>query len=421
MRVIFIIILLFGFAPAAIAAEDYICPMHPHIHGEMGGTCPICGMNLVPSQVIKKESEQKIEQKILYWYDPMTPGQKFDKPGKSPYMDMDLVPFYEENQSSSSGGAFQIDAAYRQALGVKTAPVGLREFGKGIAAFGAVMPNTRLQHDIAVRTAGWIVDLKASAVGDVVKKGDMLLTYYSPDLMSAQSDFLIGANRVGNTEQRLRLYGMNDQSIGLLKKSGHAMHETPFYAPADGTVSSLNVRKGSYMEEGGTALTLQDYTEIWIEASLPVRDLQFLSAGTPATVIIPETGETFHAAADLIYPVTDPQSRTGTVRLVLKNLKGEFKTGALLDVTFEAEKYSRLAVPEDAVLYGADGAYVIEDIGKGYFQSVMVQTGLRAQGFTEIRAGLEDGQNIVTSGQFLIDAESNLRGGIKQMEGHEHE
>lgn len=378
MRVLFIIILLFVFAPAAIAAEDYICPMHPHIHGEMGDTCPICGMNLVPSQPVKKEPEQK-------------------------------------------AGAFQIDATYRQALGIKTAPVVRREFGKGIAAFGAVMPNMRLQHDIAVRTAGWIVDLKASAVGDVVKKGDMLLTYYSPDLMAAQSDFLIGANRVGHAEQRLRLYGMDDQSIALLKKSGSAMSATPFYAPADGTVSLLNVRKGAYMEEGDTLLTLQDYTEIWIEASLPVRDLRFLSAGTPATVIIPETGDIFHAAADLIYPVTDPQSRTGTVRLVLKNLKGEFKTGALMDVTFDAEKYSHLSVPEDAVLYGADGAYVIEDIGKGYFQSIMVQTGLRAQGFTEIKAGLAEGQNIVTSGQFLIDAESNLRGGMKQMEGHNHE
>lgn len=413
MRVLFIILLLVAFSPAATAAEDYICPMHPHIHGEKGDTCPICSMNLVPAH----DKEQENERKILYWYDPMVPDQKFDKPGKSPYMDMDLIPFYEERRSPSSGGKLQINAIYRQALGVKTAPVARHEFGISIPAFGTVMPSTRLEHEIAVRTAGWIVDLQTSAVGDVVKKGDMLFTYYSPDLISAQSDFLAGSH-IGNAGQRLRLYGMNDQSIAELEKSGHVLRETPFYAPADGTVSMLGVRKGSYMKEGDVALGLQDYSEVWIEASLPVRDLRFLSSGTPATISIPDTGEVFHAAADIIYPITDPQSRTGTVRLVLKNPENALKTGSLVDVNFEAAKSLHLAVPEEAVLYGADGTYVIEDMGNGYFRPAVVQTGLRANGFTEIITGLDEGQNIVTSGQFMIDAESSLRGGMMQMEEH---
>ncbi|MFA7275549.1 MAG: efflux RND transporter periplasmic adaptor subunit [Pseudobdellovibrionaceae bacterium] len=421
MRVLCIVFLLFSFAPTAIAAGDYICPMHPHIHGEKEDTCPICGMNLVPAQETKTgpdpEPAKNAEQKILYWYDPMVLGQKFDKPGKSPYMDMDLVPFYEENQNPSSDGALQIESSYQQALGVRTAPVKRHEFGRSVAAFGTVMPSTRREHEIAVRSAGWIIDLKASAVGDTVKKGDLLFTYYSPDLMAAQSDFLVGAGRVGNAEERLRLYGMDDQSIALLKETGHALRDTPFYAPADGTVSMLDGRKGSYLEEGDVALTLQDYAEVWIEASLPVRDLQFLAAGTPAVVALPETGDKFQAAVDVIYPITDPQSRTGTARLVLKNPDGTFKAGALVDVTFESSKSLRLAVPEEAVLYGADGAYVIEEMGKGYFRPVRVRTGLTAHGFSEITAGLDEGRNVVTSGQFMIDAESNLRGGMNQMTG----
>lgn len=393
MRVLFIMLLTFAIATAAVAAEN------------------------------------TTEKKILYWYDPMVPGQKFDKPGKSPYMDMDLVPFYEEEQKETgethkdiSEGSLKIEVSYRQALGVKTATAARHDFGTSIAAFGTVAPSTRLEHAIAVRTAGWIVDLKTSAVGDTVEAGDLLFTYYSPDLMSAQSDFLVGAGRLGNAEQRLRLYGMDDSSIALLKKEGHALRETPFYAPAAGTVSMLEGRKGSYMEEGANVLSLQDYSEVWIEASLPVRDVSLLSTGTPAVVRVPETGETFQAKVEIIYPLTDLQSRNGSVRLVLQNMEGKFKAGELVGVTFEVNRSLRLAVPEDAVLYGDEGTYVIKDIGKGYFQPVNVQLGVTAQGFSEITAGLEEGQNVVTSGQFMIDAESSLRGGIKQMEGgHAHE
>lgn len=378
MRILFFVLLFLAFAPPILAADE-------------GG------------------------RKILYWYDPMVPGQKFDKSGKSPYMDMDLVPFYEDERGSGNN-TIQIDSSYRQALGVKTAPAQMREFGKSIHAFGNIVPSTRKEYTVAVRTAGWIVDLKTDAVGDTVKKGDLLFTFYSPDLMTAQSDYLIGSRAVGNSEQRLHLYGMDDKSIAELKAKGRFMEQTPFYASADGTVTALNVRKGAYIEQGGVILSLQDFSKVWVQAHVPIKDLQFISAGTAAMVTVDETGENLNAVTDYIYPITDIESRKGMVRLVMDNVDGNLKTGSIVNVMFETDSQKRLAVPAEAVLYGKDGGHVIEDIGKGAFQPVKVETGITSHGLTEIISGLKDGQSIVTSGQFMIDAESNLRGGMNNME-----
>lgn len=426
MRVLLLVFLLFIFAPPAAAEEIYICPMHPHIHGKAGDRCPICGMDLVPADdstesASEPEHTEKKEPKILYWYDPMVPGQKFDKPGKSPYMDMDLVPFYEEEESGKAGGqalpenALRIDPAYRQALGVRTGKAAFHEFGRAIHAYGHIAPSTRLEHAVDVRTAGWVVDLKTDAVGDTVKKGDLLFTYYSPDLMQAQSDYLIGG-RIGNAEQRLKLHGMDDQAIAVLKKAGKFLEETPFYAPADGTVSMLNARKGAYIAAGGPVLTLQDYTQVWVLAHLPLRDMPFVKTGLQAIVSLPDTDEEFTAHVDYVYPMTDSQSRDGAVRLVLDNPEGRLKTDSLVNVIFSADSRKRLAVPEEAVLYGGNGTYVIEALADGYFAPIPVKAGITANGMTEIAEGLFDGADIVVSGQFMIDAESNLRGGMAAME-----
>lgn len=291
-------------------------------------------------------------------------------------------------------------------------------FGQNIRAFGKIAPSTRLEYAVDVRTKGWIVDLPVDAVGDAVKKGDLLFTYYSPDLMTAQSDFLIGS-RLVSAEQRLRLYGMDDKAIEELKKRGRFFDQTPFYAPADGTVTILNVRKGSHVNEGGSVIRLQDFSKVWVNVDVPIRDVQFLAVGTPAMVTVPETAEHHETTIDFIHPVNDPMSRTVMVRLILDNPDGVLKPDTYVDSVFNADVQSRLAVPEEAVLYSSMGAYVMEDVSNGYFKPVMVETGITANGLTEIKNGLFHGQRIVTSGQFMLDAESNLRGGMAAM-GHDH-
>lgn len=377
MRVFLLSLFMIFFVSPALAGEHYICPMHSHIHGDAGDTCPICGMNLVPA------------------------GQD-----KQPQI------------KALPAGAVHIENTYRQALGVKTAAAGHFEFGKSVHAFGHVTPSTRLQQEVAVRTAGWISALARDAVGDTVKEGDLLFTFYSPDLMTAQSDYLIGA-RVGDVEQRLRLFGMSDKAIAELKAAGRFLEKTPFYAPASGTVSQLNAREGSYMQEGQIVMTIQDYTTVWVTAHLPLRDLALVKVGTPAVVKLDQTGEIYKAEVDFIYPEADPQSRDGMARLVIDNPEGRLKTETLVSIMFDVDSRRRLAVPEQAVLYGGAGAYVIEALGDGYFRPAMVETGITAQGMTEIVSGLAHGQEIVTSGQFMIDAESSLSGGMAAM-GHDN-
>ena len=380
MRVIFFVLLLFIFGSSAVHAESlYICPMHPHISGAENDDCPICGMRLV----------QKVE----------------DIPPENSH---------EDHSAYASDVTFHIDPSYVQALGVKTIEVTHHEFGKNIRAFGKIVPSTRLEYAVDVRVKGWIVDLAVDALGDTVKKGDLLFTYYSPDLMNAQSDFLIGS-RVGNAEQRLRLHGMGDKAIRYLKEEGKMLEATPFYAPVDGTVSWLGVRKGSHLAEGGKVMALQDYSKVWGAADVPLRDAQFLKRKTPAKITVPETGERHESVIDVIHPVNNSQNRTVMVRLILDNTKGTLRPETYIDAVFSADVQSRLAVPVEAVLYGAMGEYVMEDMGGGYFKPVMVKTGITSSGLTEIKSGLYHGQRIVISGQFMLDAESNLRGGLKSM------
>ena len=461
MRVLFLTLILFAFVPVAMAADSgstapqseaaahtHHCPMHPEETGMEGDNCPICGMHLVPieDKAMDTDSDMKMDAEQSHdnhnhemhspapstkdadgqqvYICPMHPHITGEEGDNCPICGMHLVPKEEpktdaEKRDEHSMGGFHVDPSYVQALGVKTHQVSHHDFGRNIRAFGQIEPSTRLEYAIDVRTKGWIVDLAVDAVGDTVKKGDLLFTYYSPDLMNAQSDFLIGS-RVGNATQRLRLYGMDDKAIAELKERGKFFEETPFYAPEDGTVTMLNVRKGGHVNEGGSVVKLQDFSTVWVNADVPIRDVQFIEAGASATVTVPETSQKYETKIDFIHPVNDPKSRTVPVRLVLDNSDGTLKPDTYVDVTFSADTQSRLAVPSEAVLYGKMGAYVIEDLGDGYFRPVMVETGITAEGLTEVTQGLSHGQTIVQSGQFMLDAESNLKGGMAAM-GHSHE
>lgn len=377
MRVFILALMLFlTFLTPAFAAEDYICAMHPHIHGQKGDHCPICGMELVPASSV--------------------------------------------GGPENSTDALNISPAYSQALGVRTAKVSQNAFGHAIHSYGRIVPSTRREYQISLRKGGWIRELKASAVGDKVKKGDVLFTLYSPDLIAIETEYITGLRtgfKPAATESRLRLFGMDDLAIEAFKKKNEIIEDVPFHAPADGVVTVLNARKGAFMEEASVILTIQDFSEVWIEAQVLLKDLPFLAVGTPATLTVAQTGEMASAVVDYIFPTADSDSREGMVRLILDNSGGAYKTGTPVSVTFLADSKPRLAVPEESVLYSGMGAYVMEVVGNGNFRPVMVKTGITSNGLTEITSGLSDGQSVVTSGQFMIDAESNLRGGMANMPG----
>lgn len=378
MRVFILALLLFlTFLTPAFAVEDYICAMHPHIHGKKGNHCPICGMELVPATNVSEPEN--------------TPKD-----------------------------AINISPAYSQALGVRTAKATHHDFGQAIHSYGRIVPSTRSEYQVSLRKSGWIRELNASAVGDKVKKGDVLFTFYSPELIAIQVEYLSGIKggfKPAATESRLRLYGMDEQAIELLKREGSVIEDVPFHAPTDGVVTVLNARKGAFMDEGVVILTTQDYSQVWVEAQVLLKDLPFLTTGMPATVTLAQSGKIFTSTIDYIFPTADPDSREGRARLVLDNSGGALKIDAPVSVMFSAESKQRLAIPEEAVLYSGMGAYVMEDVGKGNFRPIMVKTGITSNGLTEITSGLSVGQSVVTSGQFMIDAESSLRGGMANMPG----
>ncbi len=385
MRVLFLVVVIFLSAPASLAEEIYVCPMHPHIHGEQGETCPVCGMTLVPQA-----------------------AQPPAKPAKA---------------NATGQSAVQISPDFMQALGVRTAKVEERLLTQRVQAFGEVVPSSRNALALSMRSEGWITDLRANAVGDTVSKGDLLFTYYSPEIIAAQVDYLTVAateSRQERAEQRLRLYGMEDKAIAEFKARGKVIEQMPFYAPFDGTVTELPVRKGDYLQAGELVLGLQNFSRVWVNAAIALRDLPLIEIGQHAEVRNPATGRRYNSTVEFIHHVADPVSRTGIVRLALPHDMGDPKPGIYVDVEFQVNPGARLAVPSEALLYDRQGAYVFLALDEGRFQAQQVETGVSSEGYTEILAGLQQGQRIVTAGQFLIDAESRLRSGMSRMEHMGH-
>ncbi|WP_086930037.1 efflux RND transporter periplasmic adaptor subunit [Agarilytica rhodophyticola] len=382
MRVLLFLIMVL--TSSVWSAEDiYLCPMHPHISGEQGDTCPVCGMTLVPK--VNDLSN-----------------------------DADAMAASEGKEIS-----FRIDPSYVHVLGVKVDKVGYHEFGRNIRAFGLISPSTRLEYTFAIKEEGWVEDLFASAIGDVVNKGEVLFSLYSPAIIEAQSDYLIGQGKA-NPEQILHLAGMDKKAIALFKKQRLIQEHIPFHSPINGVVTQLNVRRGSFLAKGSVAMTIQNFSKVWVNADVPLRDAKFLNAGGSASIILPESGERYSAIVDHIHPINNPQSRTATVRLVIDNPIRRLRPETYVDIIFDADVERRLAVAAEAVLYSQRGAYVIEDLGEGRYRPVEVETGITSSGMTEIKRGLLADQSVVRSGQFMLDAESNLRSGMTLMEHHDN-
>lgn len=424
MKIAAVILILFSLTMTQAFAEGtvYACPMHPHIVSETEGTCPICGMNLVMLEQYDETSNSTTgEKKILYWVAPMDPNYRMEKPGKSP-MGMDLVPVYEDSMDDGEGRvAVHISPETIQNMGVRTEQAVMINFGNEIRSYGLVTANRRLQKDISGRVDGWVEDVQITAVGDEVKKNSQLFTIYSPELVSAQQDYISalssgGRGRINAAAKRLQSLGVQKRVLDNLKKSRKKSQNIPFYAETNGVISKLNIKKGTFVKSGMQIAEIQDYSSVWIEVSAAEKDLQFLHIAGSATVIFPNLGGLKRAGnIDYIYPTIDSSSRTGKVRLVLDNSKGELKAGAYADIEFETNIEKRLAIPSEAILKSSDGDFVVLSKGQGRFQPVKINAGISNKNFTEVLAGINEGDDIVVSSQFLIDSESSLRESFRKM------
>ncbi|MFN3960661.1 MAG: efflux RND transporter periplasmic adaptor subunit [Parvularculaceae bacterium] len=376
-----------------------------------------CGGGTEPETRAKADSGKKANSpergEILYYRDPMGGALTSPVPKKDP-MGMDYIPVYK-NDFAGEGSAVVVPAETIQTLGVRIEPVREIDYGRAIRTFGAVADNARLLTEVASRVDGWIDELAITAVGDEVRKGDLLFRLRSPDLIAAKRDYVTALNSgspgwAASSATRLKSLGVQDQAIAEIKAGGTVDELTPFYAERDGIVSVLNVRKGAFVKSGEQIATLADYSEVWVIASIAEQDLPLIAAGAPAAVTFPNAPAASRTAiVDYVYPTVDAKTRTGKARIVLDNPAFALRPGAYADVFFEIGSRSRLAVPSEAILRDQRGAHVIMAMGEGRFMAVSVKTGLVAGGFTEIVDGLDSGDAIVVSGQFLIDSESNLK------------
>jgi Cu(I)/Ag(I) efflux system membrane fusion protein len=361
--------------------------------------------------------------KVLYWYDPMVPDQHFDKPGKSPFMDMDLVAKYAEAKPAGSG--VLIDPRTVQNLGVRTAVAETGRLWRRIDTVGYVRPDDNRISVLQTRTGGWIEALNIHAVNDRVRKGQLVAEVYSPDLYAAQEEYLLAQKQPGDkswaeaARQKLVFLGLSEGQVAVLEKSGRSQRRIAYFAPAGGIVSSIAAHVGASVSAGTPLMEITDLSRVWVTAEVPEDEAAWIGQGKSADITLNGLpGETFSGKVDYIAPKLDAATRTVQVRVVLDNPGLRFKPGMYANVTLYGGKGDEgVIVPSEAVIRTGKRALVLVADGAGRYTPVEVTPGMESSGKVLILKGLEGGEKVVTSSQFLIESEANLKGALDRFKG----
>ena len=358
------------------------------------------------------------EKEVLYWVAPMDPNYQRDEPGKSP-MGMDLVPVYAD---PAGGDAITISPEVIQNLGVRTSKAEISKLWRGIDTVGYVdFDESKLSH-IHLRTEGWIENLAVRSEGERVKKGDRLFDFYSPQLVNAQEEF-VQALSVGNTglvsasNERLLALGISKGQIASLRKTRKARQYISVFAPQDGVVASLPVREGMFIKPSMKVMSLADLSSVWLLAEIFERQADWVSMGDSAQVTLSYLpGREWQGKVEYIYPSLDPKTRTLKVRLRFDNPEEALKPNMYANVKiFGGAKTNILVIPMEALIRTGRNERVIVALGEGRFEARTVKAGIESGDWVEISRGLKPGEEVVVSGQFLIDSESSIKASFKRM------
>jgi Cu(I)/Ag(I) efflux system membrane fusion protein len=362
--------------------------------------------------------------KVLYWHDPMVPGQKFDRPGKSPFMDMQLVPVYANGGGNAGGVA--ISSRVQQNLGVRTAEVKQGSLTSTVEAVGSVAYNERDVAVVQARSNGFLERLYVRAPLDPVRKGQALAEVYVPDWVAAQEEYM-SAKRIGAqtgvtglaeaAAQRMRLAGMSEEQIHAIESGGKVQPRLTVTAPIGGVVGELTAREGMTVMAGAPLFRINGLSTVWVNAEVPEAAAAQVRPGNPVEARTPAvSGTVFKGKVSAILPEVNPATRTIKARIEVANPKGELVPGMFTTVNFTpAARKDVLLVPSEAVIQTGKRSVVVVAQGDGSFAPADVEVGLDSNGQTEIRKGLQAGQKVVVSGQFLVDSEANLKASTTRM------
>ena len=392
----------------------WVAPMDPNFRRDEPGKSPM-GMDLVPVY-----AEEKKKPEILYWVAPMDPAFRRDAPGKSP-MGMDLVPVYAEEGEDSD--AVHISSAVEQSLGVRTSKAERRSLWRKVEATGYVGFDESRVSQINLRTEGWIERLLVKNEGERVKKGQLLFEFYSPQVVNAQKEYVQARRRndtqmSGAAEEKLLALGMVQDDIRRLAKTSKVTNTVQVLAPQDGIVTSLNVREGIFVKPATEIMSLTDLSSVWLQAGVFESQADWVMESQSAEArfnYMP--GEVFSGRVDYVYPVLDPKTRTLQVRLRFDNPDERMKPNMYARVTIFGKSHpGALSIPREALIRGQDIDRVVVALGNGNFTVHEVVSGIESGGWVEIVAGLQTGDEVVTSAQFLIDSEASLAGSIQRLD-----
>jgi len=363
-------------------------------------------------------------KRVKYWYDPMVPDQRFDKPGKSPFMDMQLEPKYANEGSDGEESGVTISSQTTQNLGIRLEKASIKSFGDSLSAIGRIEPDERRIYAVQTRIPGFVERLSIRAIGDPISRGQKIAEVYAPDLLAAQQEYLTllelqAVDSDNSLKQaalnRLKLLGMTEGEVGAIGKSGKASPRFGVYAPASGIVTELGVREGGQLMAGSSLVQISNLSQVWMIAEVPERDAARLKPGIAAEVQLqsmPE--EVFKGKVSYLYPVLNDASRTLQVRIELPNKENRLRPGMYANVKFTGQTYEALSIPTDSIIATGQRTIVIVKEDNGY-RPAEIRTGQELGEFTEVLGGLNEGEQIVVSGQFLIDSEASLSGVLARL------
>lgn len=411
----------------ATQAELWTCSMHPFIVVEEPGGCPVCGMALVPMQAEAAPSKVPGERTVAYWRAPMNPSEVYDAPGKSA-MGMALVPVYEDELVG--GVVISVDPVVEQNMGVRLQTAERASLARTVHTWGHVTWDETRTYNISPRFSGWIQTLHANFQGQAVKKGDPLFTVYSPELIAAQEEYLQARRRLrgpgsgynerllASAKRKLLNYAMAPSEIRRAERGGRALEAVVVASPYTGVVVAKSAVEGGYFNAGTTLYTVSDLSRVWVEAHVYEYDVGRVKKGQVAAVALPfSPGKTLTGQVAYVYPFMEGKTRDVTVRLEFDNRDTFLKPDMYANVTIETDTgETGVVIPAEAVLRSGSKETVFVRSARGRYTPREVTTGITLDdGRLHVLRGIAPGDQVVVSGQFLLDSESQLKEAVAKM------